>query len=217
MTMTPTTSATKSTSMATPVKDGGGDVAIAHDGKDVGEEWVRIPRFFPVLPIDDDDDDENDRELANGASKRHPSRDSTRSSSSSSLKSNIPSPFSFDPASILAFLLGGSKSSTPTIEECKVRLARIGSESKRLRSCTTAPRTGRCDRRVDGERRGSRTNDGSIKSSKNDTKSERCWKRRWWRACGWRARKGSSSSYRNWNRSAQWGGMMVGRGARRAE
>jgi hypothetical protein len=43
------------------------------------------------------------------------------------LKSNILSPFSLGPASIFTSLLG-SKSATPTIEECKVRLARIGSE-----------------------------------------------------------------------------------------
>ena len=88
---------------------------------------MRTPRPFPVLPIDDDREsdgeaDENDHMLAN----RRPDRGRSHDRKGSSRKSTASSPlFALGP--VLASLLG-PKSATPTIEECEVRLAQIGSE-----------------------------------------------------------------------------------------
>jgi hypothetical protein len=80
------------------------------------------------LPIDDDREsdgeeaDENDHMLAN----RPPDRGRSHDRKGSSRKSTTLSPlFALGP--VLASLLG-PKSATPTIEECEVRLAQIGSE-----------------------------------------------------------------------------------------
>jgi len=90
-------------------------------------KMMRTPRPFPVLPIDDDlesdgEADENDHMLAN----RSPDRGRSHDRKGSSRRSTMMSPlFALGP--VLASLLG-PKSATPTIEECQIRLAQIGSE-----------------------------------------------------------------------------------------
>jgi hypothetical protein len=90
---------------------------------------MRTPRPFPVLPIDDDREsdgeeaDENDHMLAN----RPPDRGRSHDRKGSSRKSSTLSPLFALGGPVLASLLG-PKSATPTIEECEVRLAQIGSE-----------------------------------------------------------------------------------------
>ncbi|KAL3827476.1 hypothetical protein ACHAXA_003745 [Cyclostephanos tholiformis] len=115
---TVTSTTTKMPLMAMPMEDGGGGGDSDSNGVAFTYEGVnsRIPRPFPVLPVDDDD--ENDQGLANRASKCHTSHDSK---GSSSWKSNITSPFSLGSASIFASLLG-PKSATPTVEECKTTM-----------------------------------------------------------------------------------------------
>ncbi|KAL3786772.1 hypothetical protein ACHAW5_002973 [Stephanodiscus triporus] len=122
--------------IATVAEDGsnGGENSVAdpHDGDDaVGEEEaanVRIPRPFPVLPIDDDSEsdggaDENDQDLANRSSNRRKSHISKEASR----KSTMSSPFAFGPTSVFASFLG-KKAAIPTAEECHTRLVQIESE-----------------------------------------------------------------------------------------
>ena len=93
---------------------------------------TRMPRPFPVLPIDEDREsdgeaDENDHMSAN----RSPDRGGSHNWKGSSQKSTTSSPL-FGLGPVLASLLG-PKSATPTVEECEVRLAQIGSEIRKAR------------------------------------------------------------------------------------
>ena len=88
-------------------------------------KMTRMPRPFPVLPINDDcesdsEADENNHLLAN----RSPDRGGSHNSKGSSQKSTILSPFALGLTSTPL----GPKSATFIIEECQIRLAQIGSE-----------------------------------------------------------------------------------------